>query len=245
MEKIKELNHVDFLYKPKLEYIGRCIDKIENINILEFGVMKGRSTGFFLNLCNRLNGKLFSVDMNDHSKLFSDKRWTFIHSRDDNFELMDKILSPLLEKDERIKILFLSKENKDNNYFRQKYPNRVFIKWLEHKDVLSYLHCCDYGLLLREQSETNKVASPVKFAEYLYAGLPVLITENLGDFSNYVVENDCGFIIKEEQIDWSLLKTTDFKTKEQCFLLAIRDFMKESKINTYSYQKLVDILKTH
>ena len=91
MEKIKELNHVDFLYKPKLEYIGRCIDKIENINILEFGVMKGRSTGFFLNLCNRLNGKLFSVDMNDHSKLFSDKRWTFIHSRDDNFELMDKI----------------------------------------------------------------------------------------------------------------------------------------------------------
>lgn len=162
-----------------------------------------------------------------------------------SFELMDKILSPLLEKDERIKILFLSKENNDNKYFKQKYPNRVFIKWLEHKDVLSYLHCCDYGLLIREQSDTNKVASPVKFAEYLYAGLPVLITEKLGDFSKYVIENDCGFIVKEEHTDWSLLKKTDEKTKEQCFLLAKRDFMKESKINTYSYQKLVDILKMH
>ncbi len=162
-----------------------------------------------------------------------------------SFELMEKILSPLLEKDERIKVLFLSKENIDNKYFKQKYPNRVFIKWLEHKDVLSYLHCCDYGLLLREQSYTNKVASPVKFAEYLYAGLPVLITENLGDFSKYVVENDCGFIVNEEHTDWFLLKKTDTKTKEKCFLLAKRDFMKESKINTYSYQKLVDILKTH
>jgi hypothetical protein len=159
-----------------------------------------------------------------------------------SFELIDKILSPLLEKDERIKILFLSKENKDNKYFKQKYPNRVFIKWLEHKDVLSYLHCCDYGLLLREQSDTNKVASPVKFAEYLYAGLPVLITENLGDFSNYVIENDCGFIIKEELTDWSLLKKRDVRTKEKYFLLAKKDFMKESEINAYSYKTLLNFL---
>jgi hypothetical protein len=162
-----------------------------------------------------------------------------------SFELMEKTLSPLLENDERIKILFLSKENKDNKYFKQKYPNRVFIKWLEHKDVLSYLHCCDYGLLLREQSDTNKVASPVKFAEYLYAGLPVLITENLGDFSNYVIENDCGFIIKESHTDWSLLKKMDVRTKEKCFLLAKRDFMKESEKNTYSYQKLLMALKMY
>jgi hypothetical protein len=160
-----------------------------------------------------------------------------------SFELMDKILSPLVEKDERIKILFLSKENKDNTYFKQKYPNRVFIKWLEHKDVLSYLHCCDYGLLLREHSDTNKVASPVKFAEYLYAGLPVLITKNLGDFSKYVVENDCGFIVKEEYTDWSLLKKIDVRTKEKCFLLSKKDFMKESEINDKSYKKLLNFLK--
>jgi predicted O-methyltransferase YrrM len=91
MEKMKHLNHIDFLYKPKFEYIKSFIDKIPNINILEFGVMKGRSTSFFLDLCKKLDGKLVSVDMNDHSKLFSDERWTFIHSRDDNFKLMDKI----------------------------------------------------------------------------------------------------------------------------------------------------------
>ena len=99
--------------------------------------------------------------------------------------------------------------------------------------------------MLREQSDTNKVASPVKFAEYLYAGLPVLITENLGDFSNYVIENDCGFIIKESHTDWSLLKKMDVRTKEKCFLLAKRDFMKESEKNTYSYQKLLMALKMY
>ena len=44
---MKHLNHIDFLYKPKLEYIKNFIDKITNINILEFGVMHGRSTSFF------------------------------------------------------------------------------------------------------------------------------------------------------------------------------------------------------
>ena len=35
------LNHPDFLYKPKLDYIKKFAKKIKKINILEFGVMHG------------------------------------------------------------------------------------------------------------------------------------------------------------------------------------------------------------
>jgi len=88
---IKHLNHEDFLYRPKLKYIKNFIQTIDNINILEFGVMKGRSTKMFLELCEKQNGFLTSVDINDHKSLFDNPRWNFIQSRDDNFELINKI----------------------------------------------------------------------------------------------------------------------------------------------------------
>ena len=159
-----------------------------------------------------------------------------------SFELLENILSPLLDENQNVKVLFLSKESNDNRRFSETYKGRVFIKWLDHKDVLSYLHCCDYGLLLREQSDTNKVASPVKFAEYLYAGLPILMTENIGDFSQFVQQNKCGYVINEKQQNWSFFKKNGVAEKEKCFALVKTFFTKESEINNNSYQKLVHFL---
>lgn len=50
--------------------------------------------------------------------------------------------------------------------------------------VPSYLCAGDMGFLLRDESLVNRVASPVKFAEYLAAGVPVLMTSNIGDSSS-------------------------------------------------------------
>jgi len=88
---MKTLNHPDFLYKPKLDYIKKFAKKIKKINILEFGVMHGRSTRMFLDLCDELDGTLNSVDIHNHKDLFNHPRWNFIHSRDDNFDLINKI----------------------------------------------------------------------------------------------------------------------------------------------------------
>ena len=64
----------------------------ENLKILEFGVRKGISTKMFLELCNKNNGKLYSVDLEDYSDIVKDENWTFIHCRDDNFEKIEKII---------------------------------------------------------------------------------------------------------------------------------------------------------
>jgi len=64
------------------------ISKIHKINILEFGVQKGRSTLKFLDICNKNDGFLFSADIDDCSDVSKDPRWTFIKSRDDNFDLI-------------------------------------------------------------------------------------------------------------------------------------------------------------
>ena len=52
------------------------------------GVQRGTSTKKFLDICNKNNGKLFSVDIDDCSKVSDDKNWNFFHSRDDNFEFI-------------------------------------------------------------------------------------------------------------------------------------------------------------
>jgi hypothetical protein len=157
-----------------------------------------------------------------------------------SFQLLEKIFSPLLDKDKTNKLFFLSKENEDNKRLKEKYPKQVFIKWVEHQNVLTYLQCCDYGILLREQSKTNQVASPTKFAEYLYAGLKVLVSKNLGDFSSFVAEHNCGYIVAEDNFNWNVITHTNIETKKKCFELANIYFKKEAEINDLSYKKLIN-----
>lgn len=161
-----------------------------------------------------------------------------------SFELFEKMFVPLLKKDERIKLLFLSKETKDNKRLVEQFPGRVMVKWLEHNEVLIHLSCCDYGILVREQSDTNKVASPTKFAEYLYAGLPVLISENLGDFSSFVKENKCGFILSEDSKMWPIFEKTSNQERERCVQLAKDYFYKDSIVNMNSYASLIEQLQS-
>jgi len=160
-----------------------------------------------------------------------------------SFKLLEKMFVPLLEKDTRIKILFLSKESDDNKRLQARFPGRVMIKWLEHKDVLNYLACCDYGILVREQSDTNKVASPTKFAEYLAAGLNVLVSANLGDFSSFVEEFKCGSVLSENSEQWPEMKKSTLEDKKKCFNLSKEHFDKESVSNRESYEKLVAFLR--
>ena len=66
------------------------IKDIKDISILEFGVREGNSTNFFLDICKKNNGKLYSVDIDDCSNLFNNKNWKFIHCSDDNFDKVIK-----------------------------------------------------------------------------------------------------------------------------------------------------------
>ena len=74
----------DYNSKIKSELISR-IEHINNISVLELGVQKGVSTNYFLEVCDKNNGELYSVDIEDCSEVSNNPRWKFIHSRDDNF----------------------------------------------------------------------------------------------------------------------------------------------------------------
>lgn len=60
------------------------------------------------------------------------------------------------------------------------------------QEVPRWLVASDIGLMLRDTSETNRVASPVKFGEYLAAGVPVIVSQHLGDCTEIVRSQGLG-----------------------------------------------------
>src|SRR5262249_40039697 len=67
-----------------------------------------------------------------------------------------------------------------------------------HEGVPSLLAASDLGFLLLQSTANIEVSSPAKFSEYLNSGLPVLITEQVGDFSAIVAEERVGRIVGDD-----------------------------------------------
>jgi predicted O-methyltransferase YrrM len=87
----------NYILESKVNYIIEKIKHIKNIQILELGVKTGISTNRFLKLCEQNNGFLTSIDIDDCSAAAKSDKWNFIHSSDDNFELIDKAITKKID----------------------------------------------------------------------------------------------------------------------------------------------------
>jgi glycosyltransferase involved in cell wall biosynthesis len=112
-----------------------------------------------------------------------------------SFDLLEEIMGRLLAEEESFRLLLLCDIPKEDCILYQQFPSQVQIKFVPFEEVPSYLAIADYGLLLRRPSVTNEVAAPTKFAEYLACGLPVLITQGIGDYPDFVLTQQAGVVI--------------------------------------------------
>jgi hypothetical protein len=136
-----------------------------------------------------------------------------------SFHLLYNFIAPILISNPNYKILFLSDIDSNISKLQSEFTNQVLVKKILPKEVPDYLKVADYGILIREESITNKVASPVKFAEYLACGLYVIITNNLGDYTQFALNNKCGCLPNKFDFENKL-------TKNQLRELAIKYFTK-------------------
>ncbi|MEL6805816.1 MAG: hypothetical protein AAFO91_18775, partial [Bacteroidota bacterium] len=109
-----------------------------------------------------------------------------------SIQSVDGILTSLMEAQDNVHVLFLSRIELERLTCYQKFPDRVKKDWLKPHEVFEVLTIGDYGVLIRESSVTNEVASPTKFGEYLAAGLRVLISPGIGDYSEMVKSSNLG-----------------------------------------------------
>jgi len=88
--------------------------------------------------------------------------------------------------------------------------NTFTVRRAAHDEVPGLLNASDLGLLLLRSSPNIKTSSPAKFAEYLNSGLPVLITPEVGDFSDLVAAEGVGTVVDtmSGRFDMSLVDRT-------------------------------------
>jgi hypothetical protein len=141
-----------------------------------------------------------------------------------------QLLKPAFIENTSIKLLLLTKDSVESE-FSKAFPGRVIHKWVEPEKVSSYLSAADYGLLYREDSVTNKISSPVKFAEYLASGLPVIISKNVGDYSSFVTEKNCG--LPFDSVNWATLKRPSEEEKKRIHQVAITHLTKSAYTEQY------------
>ena len=100
---------------------------------------------------------------------------------------------------ENLKLLIVSGEGASRfdeiaqrtNVAREQY----FVKSAESAEVAEWLSAADGGLAVIKGAPSERGASPIKIAEYLAAGLPVVITEGVGDCSQLIREKNVGAIL--------------------------------------------------
>lgn len=143
-----------------------------------------------------------------------------------------RLLEQIMESDKRVKILLMTSSP---SRFSSKYDSRVVKKNVTPDKVRNLLVAADYGILVREDSVTNKVSSPVKFAEYLACGLPVIISNNIGDYPLFVKQHKAGIVFSE--IGNLQLEKVSMAEKTRLNRLALFRFTKEAYRD--AYEKIV------
>jgi glycosyltransferase involved in cell wall biosynthesis len=88
--------------------------------------------------------------------------------------------------------------------------NRTRVLSVLHNEVPDYLAAADCGFLLRASSQVNRVASPVKFGEYLASGTPVIMSNGIGDYSELARRENVGVVLPTGP--WSATAETALKT---------------------------------
>ncbi|GHT14506.1 hypothetical protein FACS189426_20920 [Bacteroidia bacterium] len=87
---------------------------------------------------------------------------------------------------------------KDMSSSLLKHTDNVSIYHVSERNLLSdILSHFEYGFLIRENNAVNKVASPIKFAEYLSCGVNVIMTNSIPHFAELLKANKVGIILDE------------------------------------------------
>lgn len=112
----------------------------------------------------------------------------------------------------------------------------------EFENIQNYIRLADVGVFFIKPAFSKKSSCPIKFAEYLASGLPVIINKGVGDTDKIVENSQIGVVLKaftEDEYSSATAKILELlknkeRLSEQCVLIANKLFSLEIGISRYS-----------
>ncbi len=114
------------------------------------------------------------------------------------------------------------------------------MKKVDFCNVKAELIEATFGVILRKQDIVSRVSSPIKFAEYLSAGLPVILREGIGDTEQIIKKYNVGVIIKDNDYESAISELQELLNDKDVYHRCLRLADKEFSINI-SFEQYQDI----
>jgi glycosyltransferase involved in cell wall biosynthesis len=104
--------------------------------------------------------------------------------------------------DDHIRFLLMTHQTEMTSELESILPQSRLTRLSVDRDrVPEYLAAADLGFLLRAPHSLNRVASPIKFGEYLASGLSVASSPGLGDVSRLIEQKDVGILVEIDDVE--------------------------------------------
>ncbi len=127
-----------------------------------------------------------------------------------------------------LKVLNLSKKE-------IKHKN-IINRFVSYSQIPSYLNASDAAIIWRDKSTVNKVASPVKFSEYICCGLPVIANNSVDMINNFLTHYDFGIITENmESVDLLTIKNLLKINRKRISDIGIENFGIDLIVNKYLF----------
>jgi glycosyltransferase involved in cell wall biosynthesis len=143
-------------------------------------------------------------------------RWTYSHIEPSNnkneieivylgsyskWQKIDKIFTlfnRLQDINPNIKFLICSNKkdiNKFETKIRKDNVNNIEVDNFNYPKMIERIRKSTAGIILRDNCIINRVSSPFKIIDYFIAGLPIIMTDNIGDYKNLLKNKKFTFFI--------------------------------------------------
>ncbi len=143
-----------------------------------------------------------------------------------------QLLKAAHEMDDRFRLLIISQDDPEN--FRSIAgktgisESAYFIRSAEFNDVASWMSAADAAVSFIKPATSKRGSSPVKIAEYLASGLPVIANRCVGDIDELITKNGVGTLVDgfDDNSYKKALKETEAlgDVSQKCREVAMREF---------------------
>lgn len=144
-------------------------------------------------------------------------------------------------KNDTLHFLFLTKDSKELVHAkakeRQIAMEDITVLSVPYQEMPSYIHGIDYALFFIRPSFSKLASSPIKQAEFMSMGIPIICNAGVGDTKEIVLQHNAGYVF--DKMTLTAFEKFNFKDLS---------FEKEKTINAattiFSLQKGVEMYNT-